>query len=132
MSNHDVVENFERSWAERDPAAMVACFAPNGTYTAPGAPGLTGTAIGEFAALFFAAFPDCTYGWKVVAREGDVVAAQWTFTGTMTGALLGIEPTGGRAGVRGAHVIRLAGGQLAAVEAYWDNQGFFEQLGIKG
>jgi ketosteroid isomerase-like protein len=49
----------------------------------------------------------------------------------MTGPLTGIEPTGGVASVRGAHIIRLAEGELASVEAFWDNQNFFEQIGVK-
>jgi len=131
MNAGEIVERFERSWAERDPAAMVACFAPGATYNAPGVDHASGAGIAEFAEAFFTAFPDSRYEWTTVARDGEVAAVEWTFSGTMTGPLLGIEPTGGTGSARGVHTIRLAGERLASVEAFWDNQGFFAQLGIK-
>ena len=131
MSSNEIVERYEQCWVERDTAGMVACFAPGGTYNAPGADHLHGAAIADFASVFFTACPDSTYEWEIVAVDGDVVAAKWRFSGTMTGPLLDIAPTGGRASARGAHILRLVGNQLASVEAYWDNQDFFAQLGIK-
>lgn len=131
MSVRAIVDEYERTWAARDPGAMTTCFTPDGTYTSPGAARLSGTAIGEFADAFFAAFPDCSYEWTVVAVDGDAAAVQWVFSGTMTGALMGIPPTGGVGSARGAHLIRVVDGKLASVEAFWDNQDFFAQLGIK-
>ena len=67
----------------------------------------------------------------VLAASADVVAVQWVFSGTMTGELAGIAPTGGWCSVRGAHLIRLSGDKIAWVEAYWDNLDLFRQLDIK-
>jgi uncharacterized protein (TIGR02246 family) len=131
MGVSGIVERYEQTWAQRDPGAMVACFAPGATYNAPGADHLGGTAIGEFADAFFAAFPDSTYEWTTALEGDNVAAVEWVFSGTMTNPLMGIAPTGGRAAARGAHIIRLTGDRIAAVEAFWDNQGFFDQLGIK-
>jgi predicted ester cyclase len=132
MSANEIIDRYEQTWAERDTTGMVACFAPGGTYNAPGADHLHGPAIGEFAAIFFTACPDSTYEWKTAAVDGDTVAVEWRFSGTMTGPLMDIAPTGGRGSARGAHIIRLSGGKVASVEAFWDNQDFFAQLGIKG
>ena len=131
MGISEIVERYEQTWAGRDPGAMITCFAPDGTYTAPGADHISGTAIGEFADVFFSAFPDSTYEWSTAICGDSVAAVEWVFSGTMTEPLLGIEPTGGRASARGAHIIRLSGDRIAAVEAFWDNQGFYDQLGIK-
>jgi|GEM_PF-2733705 len=131
MTVDEIVDRFEQTWAGQDPRGMVACYAPGATYNAPGADHISGEAIGEFAGAFFTAFPDASYRWSVAAREGDVVAVEWVFSGTMTDSLNGIPPTGGVTSVRGAHIIRLSGDKLASVEAFWDNQGFFEELGIK-
>ncbi|MGQ0625618.1 MAG: ester cyclase [Sporichthyaceae bacterium] len=131
MSISEIVEQYERTWVGRDPGAMATCFVPGGTYNAPGADNITGTAIGEFADAFFTAFPDSTYEWSTVVCGADTAAVQWVFSGTMSGELVGIAPTGGRAAVRGAHIIRVADGKVASVESFWDNQDFFDQLGIK-
>jgi predicted ester cyclase len=128
----EIVEQYEQTWKNKDSAGMVACYAPGGTYNAPGADHLTGAAIGEFAEMFMTAFPDYVYTWKVVAASADAVAADWVFeSGPMKGELMGIAPTGGSSVARGAHTIRLAGDKIASVEAYWDNQSFLTELGVK-
>ncbi|MGQ0844245.1 MAG: ester cyclase [Sporichthyaceae bacterium] len=128
----EIVERYEQCWVERNSAGMAACFTPGGTYTAPGADRIGGAQIGEFAQAFFAAFPDSRYTWNTVAVQDGVAVVEWVFAGTMTAPLLGIEPTGGVASAHGVHVVRLAADRIGSVAAYWDNQGLFEQLGVKG
>src|SRR5258708_7830118 len=129
MSVSEIVDRYERTWAERDSHGMATCFASGGTYNAPGAANVSGHHIGEFAEGFCGALPDPRYEWATAVCGEQVAAVRWEFSGTMTGSLMGIPPTGGKASARGAHIIRLSGDKLATVEAYWDNQSFFEQLG---
>lgn len=132
MDAIEVIDRYEQTWRDKDPAGMMGCFAAGGTYTAAGADHLTGAAIGEFAEAFISAFPDYVYTWTVVAATADAAGVDWVFeSGPMKGELMGIAPTGGSAVVRGAHTIRLAGDKLTSVDAYWDNQSFYADLGIK-
>lgn len=131
MDPIEVVRRYEEHWsATGDRAAMVACFAPGGTYTAPGADALTGEAIGQFAQMFVDAFPECRLEVDTIFASGNQVAAIWVFTtGPMKADLPGLPANGASAVVRGMHVIDVEGDKLRRVEAVWDNQAFLAQLG---
>lgn len=129
--SHEVVEQYERAWAERDAAAMPALFTADGFYRGAGTEQLRGAGIAEYAALFAVGFPDYDYRWTTVASGNDAVALEWVFSGTMTGPLAEVAPSGGSCSIRGAHLIRLHGGKIASVEAFWDNLDFYRQVGIK-
>ena len=132
MDPIEVVRRYEDQWSSPgDPAAMVACFADGGTYTAPGADHLSGPAIGAFAGAFFEAFPEARLDVETIFAAGDNVAVVWVYTsGPMKGDLPGLPATGACAVARGMHVITVEAGRLRAVEAVWDNQAFLAQLGL--
>lgn len=130
--SHEVVEQYERAWAERNGAAMPALFTADGFYRGAGTEQIRGDGITEYANLYAVSFPDYDYKWTTVASGDDAVALEWVFSGTMTGPMADIAPTGGSCSVRGAHLIRLSGSKIASVEAFWDNLDLFQQLGIKG
>lgn len=131
MDPIEVVERYEEFWsAPGDKAAMVACFVPGGTYTAPGADALAGEAIGEFAQAFMDAFPECRLAVETIFASGGRVAATWVWTsGPMKGDLPGLPANGACAVVRGMHMIEVEGDRLRHVEAVWDNHALFAQLG---
>jgi steroid delta-isomerase-like uncharacterized protein len=131
MDPIEIVQRYEEHWsATGDRAAMVAWFAPGGTYTAPGADALTGEAIGRFAQVFVDAFPECRLEVDTIFAAGDQVAATWVWrSGPMKGDLPGLPANGASAVVRGIHVIRVEGDKLRTVEAIWDNHALFAQLG---
>jgi steroid delta-isomerase-like uncharacterized protein len=83
-----------------------------------------------FAAEVRAGMPDFHVTPEVIVAEGDKVASCWTATGTQTGELIGIPPTGIQARWTGVTIYRFADGKV--VEAWWskDLQGFLEQLGV--
>ena len=131
MDPIEVVQRYEEHWsAGGDRAAMVACFAPGGTYTAPGADALSGEAIGAFAQVFVDAFPECRLEVETIFASGDQVAATrvWN-SGPMKGDLPGLPANGATAVVRGMHMIRVEGDKLRSVDAFWDNHALFAQLG---
>ncbi|MHC4519796.1 MAG: ester cyclase, partial [Planctomycetota bacterium] len=83
-----------------------------------------------FAAAVRAGMPDFQVTPEVMVAEGDKVASCWTATGTQTGELVGIPPTGIQARWTGITIYRYADGKVA--EAWWskDMAGFLEQLGV--
>jgi steroid delta-isomerase-like uncharacterized protein len=127
----EVVEQYERAWADKNMTAMPGLYTDGGFYRGAGTDEIRGEDIAEYASLYAKSFPDYQYEWTVLAASDDAVAVEWVFSGTMTGELAGIAPTGGSCSVRGAHLIRLSGDKMASVEAFWDNLDFYQQLGIK-
>ncbi len=83
-----------------------------------------------YVATVRAGMPDFHVTAEAIVAEADKVASRWTVTGTQTGELLGIPPTGIQARWTGITIYRYADGKV--VEAWWskDLQGALEQLGV--
>jgi steroid delta-isomerase-like uncharacterized protein len=67
----------------------------------------------EYVRAVRRAFPDFHNRVEEFIAEGDRVAARLTYTGTHTGALFGIAPTGRRVSYAGVALFRIASGQIA-------------------
>ena len=95
---------------------------------APGqAPGVAG--IKQFWSGFFAAFPDLSIDLESLVADDDTVVVTLTVTGTHSGPLLGIKPTGKRMSVRGIQVGRFEDGMLVERWGSTDQLGMLQQLG---
>jgi steroid delta-isomerase-like uncharacterized protein len=129
----DVARRYVEAWNRRSPDAIAAMFGEDGTYTDPVTNGpLRGTAIAEFAAGFFAAFPDLEFEITSNVGTGADVVLEWIMTGTNTGSLRGLlPPTGKRIALPGIDMIRVSGGRIASLRGYFDRQTMMEQLGLQ-
>lgn len=76
------------------------------------------------------AMPDLRYDIQEVIAEGDKVVVVDTFTGTMKGEMLGIQPTGKRMSVPEIDVYTVRNGKLAEVRSALDTGYMMEQLGV--
>jgi steroid delta-isomerase-like uncharacterized protein len=74
--------------------------------------------------------PDTHYGIDDIISEGDKVAVRMTMSGTHTGTLKGIPPTGKRFSVDYVHWFRLAEGKVAELWAVRDDLTRLQQLGL--
>jgi steroid delta-isomerase-like uncharacterized protein len=74
--------------------------------------------------------PDTHYGIDDIISEGDKVAVRMTMSGTHTGTLRGIPPTGKRFSVDYVHWFRLAEGKVAELWAVRDDLTRLQQLGL--
>ncbi len=132
MNPLDVAQTYFDAWNQRDPAAIIATFAEGGTYSDPTVPALTGSALATHAGGLFAAFPDLSFEIVSAAQAGDhAVAAQWMMRGTNTGPLAGGPPTGSTVALPGADFITIDGDKIRAVQGYFDQKIFLEQLGLQ-
>jgi predicted ester cyclase len=61
---------------------------------------------------------------------GDQVAVRWTATGTHTGTLLGIPPTGKHVTAPGISIFRVAGDKIEEGQTVYDALGTLQQLGV--
>lgn len=84
----------------------------------------------EAARLYFVAFPDVRFEMLDQIAEGDKVVTRWRFTGTHTGPLQDMAPTGKAVDLTGISIHRIEGGR--AVEG-WEASNtllFLQQLGV--
>ena len=120
-------------WNRRDPAAVLATMASNGTYADPTTGGaLSGDAFAGYMKGLFSAFPDVAFEIASVGLAApDLVAAQWIMRGTNTGSMMGLPPTGKRVEVKGADFIRVTGDKIRSVDGYFDSGETPKQLGLQ-
>lgn len=87
----------------------------------------------EIAAYFedaFAALPDWHMEVVSIAAEDDDVFVHWRLTGTHTGPLLGIEPTGKSLDVDGMDHFVLRDGKVVSNFVIFDQMQYARQIGI--
>ena len=77
-----------------------------------------------------AAFPDRVDVIDEVIAEGDRVGMLFRITGTHTGNLYGIPPTGKKVNVIEAAILRIAGGRVTEGWFMADEAGLLKQLGV--
>lgn len=82
-----------------------------------------------FTAFKFA-FPDLHFTIEDILAEGDKVVWRWTSTGTNTGSMMGMPPTGKKATITGIEIYRMAGGKIAERWGNFDQLGLLQQLGV--
>lgn len=91
-------------------------------------PGLEG--IKQAFGVFTAAIPDGAHVIQDLFAEGDRVVARVTGSGTHTGELLGIPPTGKRLEMTGIVIYRIERGKIVERWAQHDVLGLMQQLGV--
>ena len=80
--------------------------------------------------VYLAAMPDARVTLHRVLTDGQHVAADWTYTGTNTGEIMGMPPTGKAASIGGSHFFRCDGDRIAETWTYPDTLGLLQQLGL--
>ena len=86
--------------------------------------------IKRYAAMTLGAFPDIRVAVEDQVAEGDKVVSRWTATGTHTGDLMGIPPTGRRVDISGVTINRFSGGKIVEDWYQSDDLGMMQQLGV--
>jgi predicted ester cyclase len=84
----------------------------------------------ENCRMFRAAFQDLKPTILASYADGENVVTHWKMTGTHTGALKGIQPTGARCAVEGISISRYKAGRLVETWMQWDALGLMRQLGV--
>jgi predicted ester cyclase len=128
-----VVERYAQEfWIAHDMSVVDETHAPDHVYMDPALPGLPAGPEGvrERGSIYFTAVPDGrveVLGWM---DDGDMVLCRWRFSGTNTGDLMGISPTGRSVSVEGVHLCRVRNGLIAETRVFWDTLALFTQLGL--
>ena len=120
------------AWNAHDPDAVAAVFAEDAVVREVGNPveAHGRAAIRERAAALLAAFPDFRLERVALVIDGASHADRWVMTGTHSGELFGIPPTGRQVRVEGATFTRLGPGGLVVEDVHHtDLAGLMRQLG---
>jgi predicted ester cyclase len=84
----------------------------------------------EYVALFRLAFPDVRCTLEAIFGEDDLVAIRWRASGTFTGSLMGIAPTGKAGEVSGITITRCAGGKCVEMWVERDDLSMLKAMGV--
>lgn len=81
------------------------------------------------AVLYRSAFPDLVLTVEAQYEDGNVVISRCTITGTQTGELPGLPPTGRPVTIGGVQIDRFDGDKIVEGWRYWDTLGMLQQVG---
>ena len=87
------------------------------------------TAFKELVTGFRTAFPDFHVTFDEVLVAGEKTVIRWTMTGTNTGPLQDLPPSGQPVQLHGVAISRPAGGKTAEVWQYYNQMSMFQQMG---
>ena len=73
--------------------------------------------------------PDLSVTIESEISEGDMVATRWTGTGTQTGTLMGVPPTGKKVTVSGIDMCRIADERIVEYWQELDTLSMLQQIG---
>lgn len=133
MDPIDLCRRYFDAWRRRDAAAILDTFAPGGTYTDPTTGGpLAREQFRGYVDGLWSAFPDLDFEPGSVERAGaDRVVGTWRMTGTNTGSMSGLPPTGRRVDLPGVDLIRTGAQGIESVQGYFDSAVVPRQLGLQ-
>jgi len=86
--------------------------------------------FGEAVVAFRTQFPDFHVKFDEVIVAGDRIVLRWTVTGTDTGAVGELPPTGMPIQIYGASVIHVIDGRFAEEWMYYNEGAMMQQLGF--
>ncbi len=109
-----------------------ALFSADHAYHDPGSPwaGRGPAGIKDVIGVYHRGVNDARWDVHSVIATGDTVVMRWTGSGTHTGELLGIAPTGRKVRVDGIWMFRVAGDRIVESWNCWDTLGMLQQLGV--
>lgn len=82
----------------------------------------------QFAAMFYAAFPDLGHTIDEAMAEGNRATVRFTLRGTNTGSFMGLPPTGRPVVVPATATFRFDGDRVAELWGEFDQAGMMRQL----
>jgi len=118
-------------WRSRQPRALAAAHAPDGTVVSPIFGELRGGhAIAESYAALFKAFPDWDFTSQDLLVDGDRVAEHFTATATHEGEFIGLAGTHRQAKIEGVRLYQMKDGLIQQERRIDDFSALLIQIGV--
>jgi predicted ester cyclase len=130
--NKKIVDAFiQELFTAGDPTAVDRYLDPGFVDHDPTVPGTSGPdTMRQAEAMIRAALPDWRSELDDLVGEGDIVVERFTASGTHTGPLWGVPPTGKRLVLPGINIFRLVDGVIVERWGRVDEAGLLRQLGL--
>ena len=127
----DLFDRRTRAYNEHNIAAFMSMYAEDAVVESP----LGGThqgraAIGAVIEVFIDAVNDAAWSQDVLLIDGDVVVQVCTISGTDTGGLMGVAPSGRPVQLPVVFVCRLRDGLIVHERRIYDFTGLLVQVGV--
>jgi steroid delta-isomerase-like uncharacterized protein len=84
----------------------------------------------QYAEELLTVFPDIHFTIEDLIAERDRIVSHWTATGTQKSEFMEIPATNKNIEFQGATILRIAGGKVIELWAYWDRLSVMKQLGV--
>lgn len=130
--NKKIAERFMQVWGNGSLDIIDELAAPSLVVLYPIFPRViqSPAAFKQLMTMFRAAFPDAALKIEEVIGEGDKVVIRWNFSGTHSGNLMKIPPTGKKVAWTGITIYTIINGKVTAEKGEEDFLGFLRQIGI--
>lgn len=128
---NDLARDLYAAYNSHDLAAVAVLYAPDATHTdvSQGRVQAGPAEIANGLGRFFQWFPDVTWTPQhAIVDPSGGIAIPYTMTATLQSAMGPILASGQAISIRGVHVLRTVGGQIASSEDYWDSATFQRQI----
>ena len=126
--NNAIVRRFLEAYNKHDLASMDDFVAPDFIDHTHQQQGLE--SLKQLFELAFNAFPDWHETIEDIIAEGDKVWVSLAYTGTHTGEMFGITPTGNKITTTAVDIYRIVNGKLAEYWNVTDKLGLFKPQGV--
>lgn len=128
----DPIDAYFDAWNAHDSGALVALFAPGGSYEDPSTGGpLPALALPALVARLCDAFPGLSFEPGAVLRGGERCVVEWVLRGRNLGSYApGANPTGKELALPGVTVLDLGSDGIRSARGYFDQKTLAEQIGL--
>jgi glyoxylase-like metal-dependent hydrolase (beta-lactamase superfamily II)/predicted ester cyclase len=110
---------------------MAALWTPDGEEHIAGQVDAVGPeGVRAYFTELFETFPDFTLTVRSTTVQADRAAVHWTATGTMSGPLSGLAPTGAHVDLEGIDLLQIKDGKIVRNDAVPDGMSLARQLGL--
>lgn len=135
MSEEEVqtwTSNVLKMWNEANPTIVDTVYAPEIVRHDCGLPEAIVSLenIKKYLTNFFNAFPDLSVTVDETIAIGNKLAQRWTLTGTNTGSMADMPPTGKNVQVTGVSIIHMVNGKAIEIWDFYNALDMYQQLGF--
>jgi len=127
----DIAREYLEAWNRRDWKTFREVLDDECTYTGGDGELQRGPeatmAVGQ---MFATAFPNGRIELRNIHSAGDTAIVEFTGSGTHTGDLMGIAPTGRQMSINVCTVLTVRGGKIVSEREYMDMAHMMRQLGV--
>jgi steroid delta-isomerase-like uncharacterized protein len=131
MSAEENIALARRFLAEEDKRGVPPeeLCAPGFTALVAGFPPMDLAGVTQLARAFYGAFPDIQQTVVDAVADEHKAAVRFTATGTHTGELMGMAPTGKQINISGMAIFHITGGRVTEWSEVFDQMTMMQQIG---